>query len=521
METIRDLFATAPMLAWSIVAVLIAVTVIAAQWNNVKWWSMNTWYKFPVFGNLATLARDTNQPDEKGWFKSEKKLCHDYKNFIRLRSERDFNQKVTYLSKARDLGRHPTPKLIWILIAAMVVIEAMGFSYVLAGYSIPGASENVQEMGAIGIAFFVSVLLVSFTHFSGHELYKTGRAKEARREWVDAGRPVHQVKNVPLANNQSIDDDSPGFDHVWNRVGTTETYIITISTVILAIIIAIGAFYVRTQVLEKTLNQQITGQMAESQAPTATLSNIGQSANMPLPSADRASDLDAKKKSLEDEKNIDTKGGMGTFGVLTVLFLFLQVLGVIFGFRWGFAGKESESAYAILNGNTSYDDVREYARMVHDTAQSMLENLQHRMMSRDAESGSSGLHAKMRFHDFMEAEIAGETARRDLERERADEEEAKERIRSAKAANAAAAKTQVVPPPATPPLPVPPAPPPVMPDLPPPPPLPEPVKQLYYLNASRTPSGPLSLAEIEAGVKAGTIPANTMVIEEGGAWRTL
>lgn len=34
--------------------------------------------------------------------------------------------------------------LSWVLTIALVFVEAMGFSYVLAGHTLPGASENMQ-----------------------------------------------------------------------------------------------------------------------------------------------------------------------------------------------------------------------------------------------------------------------------------------------------------------------------------------------------------------------------------------
>ncbi|MFX5817271.1 hypothetical protein ABTE26_20460, partial [Acinetobacter baumannii] len=85
------------------------------------------------------------------------------KKFIHIQDEHDFNEKVTYLTKSGDNGRKATPNWIWLLTISMVFVEAMGFSYVLAGYTLPGASENLQQTGAYGIAFLISVILVAFT----------------------------------------------------------------------------------------------------------------------------------------------------------------------------------------------------------------------------------------------------------------------------------------------------------------------------------------------------------------------
>lgn len=528
MDSVKEIFASAPAIAWSIVLLLLAVTVIVALWDQVKWWWMNTWYIFPAVGKIAKLSKDTNRANDEGWHKAELTLCRDYKKFMRLRSELDFNEKVSYLTKARDLGRSPTPKLIWILTALMVLVEALGFSYVLAGYTIPGASENTQQMGALGIAFLISVVLVAFTHFAGHEIYKTLRAKDSRREWVDAGRPPRESKSIALANLQSIDDRRPGYEQFWNRHGTNESFAITTITAIIIAIVAIGATYVRGQVLEKQLQQQVTGQLAEGNEHTITL-NTGSlpakaSGNaVALPADDQAADLAAKRKSLEDEKLIDTKGGWGTFIVLAFLFIFLQILGIIFGFKWGFAGRESDKAYAAIAGFSSYNDVRERYRLVADAAQATLENLQQRMMDRDANSGTSGLQTKRKFHEFMEAETRQENIQREREREEA--------LRAAAVANASVATTVAASTPLTA-APIPPAPTPPTPPAPPAPPAPPPAPpappatpaepSYYYLDATRQTAGPLTLANIKAGVAAGQILASTMVVEVGATeWKAL
>lgn len=532
MDTVKELFASAPFMAWSIVSVLVAATVMVMLWDKIKWWWLNTWYSFPVIGKIATLAKDTNRPDADGWHKAELTLCRDYKKFMRLRSEADFNEKVSYLTKARDLGRSPMPKLIWILTAAMVLVEAMGFSYVLAGYTIPGASENTQQMGALGIAFLISVVLVAFTHFSGHEIYKTLRAKEARREWVDSGRPPRESKTIALANAQNIDDYRPGYEQFWNRHGTGETFAITIITAVLVVIVAIGATYVRGQVLEKQLQQQVTGQLEGVEASISlgganiTISATGNA--IPLPAEDAAADQAAKRKSLEDEKKIDTKGGWGTFIVLAFLFVFLQILGVIFGFKWGFAGRQSDQAYAAIAGYSSYDDVRERYRVVADAAQAKLETLQQAMMERDASHGSSGIQTKRKFHEFMEAESAREADQRRREQLAAQSGGYVQPTPAPTYAPVQNPASMPVPTPlsvptAAPTL-APPPPPTPAPTFapPPPPPTAAPEINYFYLDAGRQTAGPATLTQIVQLIASGQVPADTMIVEVGASeWKPL
>ena len=403
----KELINTYPAMAWSLVSVLLAAIVIMVLWQRVKWWWMNAWYAFPLVGATASLARDPGRANDEGWLKSELKLCRDYKRFLRVRDEHDFLEKVSYLTKAGDLGRRATPSLIWILTIALVFVEAMGFSYVLAGYTVPGASENVQQLGALGIAFMISVLLVAFTHFAGHELYVSGKIAQARQRWNEGGR-THDLSTgeIALATPQARDDELPGYTQLANRVGSHAKYVVTIGTAIFVLIVAVGATYVRGQVLQKTLHQSTTGTQG-----LAGRSGGGMDMNaIQLPTTDAKASVDAEAKAHEDENAIDERGGWGTFIVLAVIFVFLQLLGVLFGFKWGFAGKESHQAFkAIGEGRyASYADVRADAAEIVDRAQAQLEGLQQRVQHRNGETGIRGVSAANTFKQFLHKERIAE-----------------------------------------------------------------------------------------------------------------
>lgn len=419
LDAVKEFISPSPGMAWSIVGVLVAMLVIASLWEKVKWWAFNTWVNFPFLGRIATLSRDLNRDTlDNAWFKAEKTLCREYKSFIRVQDEHDFREKVDYLTKAGDNGRKPTPKWIWFLTVSMVFVEAMGFSYVLAGYTLPGASENLQQTGAYGIAFLISTILVAFTHFAGHELHQSTQIKHARREWVEDRRRRQELNQpevqfvcdpMPIAKPQSTDNGQPTYKQLANRVGTHDSYKITWLTVLIVVIIAVLATYVRGQVLERTLTEVVVGKSEQTVTAPGATDGLNMTAkpsvNSILPDADVAQNQAAKDKVVQDETNIDRKGGWGTFIALAIVFVFLQILGVIFGYRWGFAGKDSAAAYRSIGSGryTTYGDVREHFKEIADTAQAKLENLQQKLMDRNARIGSSNIHTSKSFYDFMES----------------------------------------------------------------------------------------------------------------------
>lgn len=438
IETIKQFFAASPMLAWSIVSVMIAMAVMVLLWDKLKWWWLNTWVSFPLIGRIATLSKDLNRDTtDNAWFKAEKALCRDYKKFIRIQDEHDFNEKIEYLTKAGDNGRKPTPTWIWVLTVAMVFVEAMGFSYVLAGYTLPGASENMQQTGAYGIAFLISIILVALTHFAGHELYQSTQIKNARREWAEDGRKnKFTTGTLPLAKPQSTDAGQPAYTQLANRVGTHESYKIAWLTVVFVVVVAVFATYVRGQVLEKTLHEEVVGKSAQMNTANNANSdglNMADAGKPALPDADVAQNQEAKDKAVMDETVIDRHGGWGTFIVLAFVFVFLQILGVIFGYRWGFAGQNSAAAYrAIGSGRYStYSDVREHYKEIVDTAQAKLECLQQRLMERNADDGTEGMHTTKKFYDFMELSRQEESRDRASERHHTSQNETQRQTASA------------------------------------------------------------------------------------------
>lgn len=425
LDTIESFFSTAPVMAWSIVGILAAAIVIAAMWEKVNWWWMNTWVSFPVVGGIARYAKDTNEArGHENWLKSERTLCMKYKQFVPAMSEHEYNECVEYLVLAGDNGRRHMPGWLWPVIMLMVFVEAMGFSYVLAGFTVPGASENVQQYGAYGIAFLISGLLIFLTHFSGHELYRNSKINESRAEWNGVGR-THELKSktVPLSWPQNTDAAYPEYTRRINRIeSSVASFKVSIGTAALVLLIAIGATYVRGQVLEKMLTAEVVSQTTQIESQTAAASDGLDMSDVVLPAADQKIDNNAQVKAVEDSADNDRAGGWATFIILAIIFAALQALGIYFGFHWGFAGKNSDSAFKAIGGGKfgTYQEVVNHYNYIADVAQSKLEMLQQRMMEYISHTGTSSRQAgKHTFRDFMRDERESQARDRDHQRDHA------------------------------------------------------------------------------------------------------
>jgi hypothetical protein len=396
MEWLKEFLEVYRYLVYTVLLLFITLLIIYKYWEKVKFWWLNTSMTFPFFGKIKKLSKDIESRDEKrGWFDSETTLCSDYFNFYNQYDKEPslYEKSKSYLSKADELGRKPFPTFMWVIISIIVIIEALGFAYVLAGFTLPGASESLQRQGAFGIALLISIILVGFTHWTGHELYKNAMVKKIR-VWFANNRNddkpnLERNDKVTLESNE-VDDNDPNYIKLLNRVDTnatvSPTWWVTIITAVFVVVIAIGATYVRGQVLEKQLTQEVEN------ISSGSIYDI-------YPSELSSSQASADDKAFKDRQNSDRKGGWATFIVLAFIFTFIQILGILFGYKWGFIGKESKVAYLNSNRFNSRQEFINYHKTIKQQiakiAQQKLHLLQQQMAQRASMIGTSAKQSEL------------------------------------------------------------------------------------------------------------------------------
>jgi len=388
MGSVQEFLDAYRYLIYTVLVMLVSLVIFINYWEQIKLWWTCTWMKFPFIGKISKLSKDTDSMDSNNWFSSETTICADFYNYYDKydKDAKHYERCKSYLSKVDELGRSPFPALMWIIISALVILEALGFAYVLSGFTLPGASESMQREGALGIALIISTILVGFTHWTGHEIYKNSLIKKIR-VWFNNNRKddkpnLERNYKVVLEQN-NLDDNEPNYIQLLNRVNTNATvtpnWMISIITAIFIIVIAIGATYVRGQVLEKQLNNEI--------------SNVQTNVYAPYPTEIVNTQEKADKKALKERQNSDRKGGWATFIILAVVFVFIQLLGILFGFKWGFVGKESRIAYDDSHHFRTKQEFITYFKKEKDRiakiAQQYLQNLQHTMSRYASLNGTS------------------------------------------------------------------------------------------------------------------------------------
>ena len=306
-------------------------------------------YTFPFFNKTNSLSKSLT-PDEQFWFKGERNCCGDFEYYY-LKSDNLYKKSTNYLKKARETDRAPIPIYVAILIMVILGLESWGFSYIFAGYAIPGASEQVQQFGGLGIAIFIAVILSVLTHEVGREWYINFKLKEYR---ILKGHKEFKHDNTEVTIDDTFDDDNhQEFEKLGNRIGVAhdQTYSKTIVTILFILVVAAGAWYVREEALSVDIKDQI------------------------------------KFMDLTTIQAVSMKNaGEATFAILSVVFIFLQLIGALFGYKWGFIGKESQKAYYVAHKfNTSQDFEHQkslWNKRINELAEKYLSGMQHKILRR-------------------------------------------------------------------------------------------------------------------------------------------
>jgi hypothetical protein len=355
-----------------VLLVLIAAGVMTASWEALSLWMLSAWHSLPLVGGIAWLARRQKSGSRSDGPQADStavlSLCSSYAKYIRVLNRADYDNYMNYLRKAGDLGRTPFPPYLRVVIFSMVLIEAAGLAYVLAGWTLPGASEFAQRIAALGIGFLIAVILVFFTHWAGLEIDQSNRYRRDRREWLAAGAegPLYGP-DLSLNDPQNVDDHEPAYRQRATRGHGKSSYVLTTITLIMVLAVGCGAAFVRGQVLEQEI-------VSESANQIRAMQRFG----MTLPDAASGEAAAADRRVMQEEISIKRRGGWGTLLILVVIFFFLQLLGIFFGYRHSFNGRLSKDAYRALMADrfSSYSELLLYYDRIADLAQSKLERLQ-------------------------------------------------------------------------------------------------------------------------------------------------
>lgn len=390
-------------LIYAILAVGLTLAIYFAFRYQINFWWLNFWYSLPLIGKLTRLSKDTTRSSNLGWLRAEETLCGDYRKHITTTSEAEFRKRLVYMRKAQDLGRRPLPWWIIVILAILLVAEGLGFSYLLGTWMAREGSANVHTLLMLAIVFVICTIMLFLTHAAGHQLYRTNLIRRCDKEWRDSGQPGNfRSVEVMLDDDQSIDDKTAPYTHTVNRVGTAGGYTM-VGITIAAIVVIAG---VSTWMRVSNLNQEmIHSTVAQSSAGSEGNPFASGKVPVELANPQQEADLQARAEALSSQKS----EGFAAFIMLAVIFIVTQIVSIYAGFKYGFAGKESEAAYKGTRGFSTYDDYQARFEPMIQAGQAKLQTLQQRLA---AMGGVVKLNLHKTFDDYIRESEARRLARR-------------------------------------------------------------------------------------------------------------
>lgn len=322
--------------------ILVSIILFWKYWHDIAFWRMNFFYNWPLIGRMSKHKNSLHQDEKSKWYDGEKKLCADYYPYYKKylgRNSDFFENCQSYLAKAGETGRKNTPIWLWVILIPMVLAEAYMFGLVVGSF-LGNLTGNQVTQTAYIFAFLLAVGLVPLTKKTGYEWYNNSLIKKIvtwrnmdRENGVAANlRPNTQVR----LDNNNIDANDKDYQQILNRLNSVNaevkpSYGYTVVTIFVLATIAIISFVERA-----ALNQDIT-----DQTPVAAYA---------------------------------------TFFFFSLLFLIIQLIGILAGYTWGFASKQGEEAWKYTHTFLNVGEFIEYfdskKEFVANIAQNKLSELQ-------------------------------------------------------------------------------------------------------------------------------------------------
>lgn len=438
MESVKLFF----ILYWQAISLalsfMVFVLVVRHWWDEVRYFFMRMGWSFPLLGGIARAGRSTHKLGEDGWYPIETQLCGDfYRRYNSFNKSPDYYQKCDdYLNKSEELGRSEKGIFLWGLIIGLILLEAVGFAYVLAPFMAKNASSNEQTMLAWFVAFLLSIAAVFLTELTGKEWHKNELIKKIREWWGNDQAATRQ--NLQPEKNISIDqtygdNDSAKYIQLLNRVPAnatvTTSYKVTIITIAYIISLAVGAYLVRSYTLEADTTESVNqGQIFETEQssdsdPFAAMENAGKAAlakaatsatqssdGIELPEELAEVNHQADVKAKDEVTVARTSASKVTFIILSVIYVMIQVVGIYFGYAFSLIGKESKKARRYTKDFNSASELNEWLKLKRELisadAENYLQQLQERLSHRavtsvEEQSALKGGLAKRTFFAFL------------------------------------------------------------------------------------------------------------------------
>lgn len=363
MAAFKAFIAANEMAIISITAVFVLLCLLKFYWEKVGYFTMRIWHGVPLIGTVSRSAskEPTVRPD--GWTNSEYDLCNDYYEAYGQvdKSPEFFRQCQDYLKKIGEAGRKPRPAWVFVLAAVLLVVEAIGFGYVLSGWLSLDASASDKRYQAIGVAILLAVISCGFAEAAGHAIHHNSLIKKARAWWrgdASDSRSNHlkQIDSINIEDSLS-DSNDKDYNRILSRIATsvdvTPKYLLIGAFVGIILIMSVAAFVVRAKTLDSIQDEMVNSLRAESAHSTGST----KASPFELPDESKEVNDSADNKTIDDKMQAIREASLTTYLILSVIYIAIQCITCWLASIFGFAGVHSRRAYDYTHKFNSADEM--------------------------------------------------------------------------------------------------------------------------------------------------------------------
>nr|WP_219925302.1 hypothetical protein [Aeromonas veronii] len=382
------------MLTVGLVSFLISAVVVWRHWENVSYFLIRVWHSLPLIGTVARLARKPASVDGDGWINHEVTLSNVYYREYKkhLKGTDAYNASLDYLAKAGEAGRSPRPAWVLALVLVLVLVEAMGFAYVLAGWMNMDASTNDRHLLAAATALLLAVASAFLAEVAGHSLHHNSLIARARHWWQGEepskrSRTLKANKAINLEDSFS-DSDKPDYEQLLARLkdvnsNVSRKFVWLIVCASFVACMAVGAFVVRSATLDSIETEMVNNMRAE----TTAQHDSSMSSPFDLPEESQAINNEAEEATIEDKMQAIREASLTTYVMLSLIYIAIQGISIWLASKYHFAGTHSKTAWRLTHeyatAEEMLDAMDQQRTAIASHADDKLRRLQTLLSSRD------------------------------------------------------------------------------------------------------------------------------------------
>lgn len=388
------------LLTVSIASLIVAIVLAAIYWDTVCYFCRRVWHATPLIGTVARMARqvrdENGAANANGWRNAEINLCDEYlTRYLSVSKDPEYFKKCEdYLAKVGEKGRRTKPFWVIPLMALLLVLEAVGFAYVIGPFVNREISSDNLQFLTWSVATFLALISGFLAHIAGHQIHQNSLVKKARHWWRGTdeskrdeliGKDIGQIS----IENSFNDTKGHGYNQIIARINTNEDVTVRHGWIygfgVVIMLVAIAAFWVRTEQLN-ALEVDLVSDMKSEQVSKMESSSPFE---LPKESADVA--RDSVNQSVDDKIGAEHRASLVTFGILSIVYVAIQFIALWLSLVFGFAGLSSYEAYAMTSRfQTSDEMIRWMERqrnLIAGHANHKLRMLQRKVAKMDMSSG--------------------------------------------------------------------------------------------------------------------------------------